>query len=250
MKFNSLSVSRSGRGSPIILLHGWGMNASIFGALAAELVKTREVITIDLPGHGLSPWDAVLSFPEQAEWIASELPEGEILGWSMGGLYALEMLRQKPKQFSRLLLVCCNPCFVRRADWTCAIDAIVFDEFADNLNKGWQATIKRFLAIQMHGNAQARHLIRDVTMGLQASGAPNTAALKFGLDLLKQHDMRDLLAELDLPMKMILGGCDALVPVSLTEEIYHVNPKIEVESLATAAHAPFLSHTTQFLTML
>ena len=250
MKTNSLSVSRCGHGAPIILIHGWGMNASVFAALNAELVRTREVITVELPGHGLSPWDASLSFSEQVEWIASELPEGEILGWSMGGLYALEMLRQRPQQFSRLLLVCCNPCFVRRSDWHCAVDAMVFDEFAENLNKGWQATIKRFMTIQMHGNAQARSLIRDVTMGLQASGAPNAAALKFGLDLLKQQDMRGLLAELDLPIKMILGGRDTLVPECLVEEIYHVNPKIEVESLASAAHAPFLSHTAQFIAML
>ncbi len=246
----SLSINREGRGEPIILLHGWGMNASVFTALSSELAKTREVISVELPGYGASHWDAALSFTEQADWIASELPEGEILGWSMGGLYALEMLRQSPKRFSRLLLVCCNPCFVQRSDWHCAVNGEVFDEFSVDLNKGWQSTVKRFLTLQLHGNENARALIRELMAGFQLSSQPDPGVLNFGLNLLKQQDMRPLLAKLDLPIKVILGERDVLVPERLTKEISHVNPKIEVESLATAAHAPFLSHPAQFLAML
>ncbi len=250
MKIRTLSVSRSGHGAPIILLHGWGMNATVFGALGAELAKTREVINVDLPGYGSSLWDASMSFSDQAEWIASELPEGEILGWSMGGLYALEMLRLRPKQFTRLVLVCCNPCFVRRSDWHCAVQGDVFDEFATNLSKGWQATIRRFMSLQMRGSENARIRIRELMIQLETAGEPDIEALGFGLDLLKHSDLRPTLADLDIPIKMIFGQCDTLVPKGVAKEICHINPKIKVESLATAAHAPFLSHTAHFLEML
>lgn len=250
MKSSSLSVRRSGRGAPIILLHGWGMNAAVFATLSAELEKTREVINVELPGYGLSPWDGTLSFSEQAEWLASELPVAEILGWSMGGLYAIEMLRQCPQQFGRLLLICCNPCFVRKNDWPNAVHDDVFDEFAASLSGGWQATIKRFMSLQMHGSDNSRVLIRELMRRLEKAGAPDIEALKFGLDLLKQSDLRSVLADLDMPIKMIFGQRDTLVPNGVAKEICHINRNIEVESLATAAHAPFLSHTAQFLTML
>lgn len=81
---------------------------------------------------------------------------------------------------------------------------------------------------------------------LRVAGETNPQALKFGLELLKHNDSRALLASLDLPIKLILGARDTLVPNSLAKEIVKVNPKIQVESLATAAHAPFLSHTAQF----
>ena len=251
MKITSaLSVTRRGHGQPIVLLHGWGMNASVFEPLCNELAKNCEVVTVDLPGYGASSWNASISFQDQVAMIASELPEGELLGWSMGGLYAVEMVRQSPGQFSRLVLVCCNPCFVRQNDWQCAVDWQVFDAFNQDLQRGWRNAIKRFLSLQMHGSDNARQLIRNLMERLQLGGEPNPEALQFGLDLLKQTDSRELLVALKLPIKLILGERDQLVPGSLAKEIIKVNPKIQVESLATAAHAPFLSHTAQFLAML
>jgi len=250
MKNNSLLLTRRGRGRPIILIHGWGMNASVFEPLCHELAKSREVVTVDLPGYGAKAWDASVSFEDQVAMIGSQLPEGELLGWSMGGLYALEMIRQNPSKFSRLVLVCCNPCFVRQNDWQCAVDEQLFDAFNQDLQRGWRNTIKRFMSLQMHGSDNARRLIRDLMERLQRGAEPNPEALQFGLDLLKQTDSRELLATLELPIKVILGERDQLVPNSLAKEIIKVNPKIQVESLATAAHAPFLSHSAQFLTML
>ena len=250
MKNSPLSLTRRGRGRPIILLHGWGMNASVFEPLSHELVKSREVVTVDLPGYGASAWDASISFQDQVAMIASRLPEGELLGWSMGGLFALEMMRQNPGQFSQLFLVCCNPCFVRQKGWHCAVGAQVFDAFNQDLRRGWRNTIKRFLMLQMHGCDNARQLVRNLMEQHQIDGEPDSEALQFGLDLLKQSDSRELLATLDLPIKFILGERDQLVPYGLAKEIIKVNPQIQVESLATAAHAPFLSHTTQFLAML
>lgn len=250
MKKQVLSVTKSGCGEPIILLHGWGMNATVFEPLRGELARNNTVYCVDLPGYGLSQWDATLSFEAQIALIASHLPTGKLLGWSMGGLYAAELAQQYPDQFSQLTLVCCNPCFVRRLNWGCAVDEAVFDAFGEELNKGWKSTIKRFLSLQMHGNDNARQLIRELMTRMEAAGEPDVEVLLFGLNLLKQNDSRSLLTSLDLPIKMILGGRDVLVPYDLAKEIVHINPQIQVESLATAAHAPFLSHTDQFLTML
>jgi pimeloyl-[acyl-carrier protein] methyl ester esterase len=250
MSTKRLSIRRQGRGNTIIMLHGWGMNSSVFDGLCAELGETREVVRVDLPGYGGSDWDDSLSFAEQVERMAEELPRGEILGWSMGGLYALELIRQQPDQFSRVFLACFNPCFVQRDDWPCAVQPEVFDEFSRNLENGWDITVSRFLALQMHGVNNSRVLIREVMSSLKSLGEPDSQALEFGLRLMKQQDMRVLLANIGIPVKVILGGRDALVPRELAKEIIQLNPQIKVESLASAAHAPFLSHKIQFISML
>ena len=101
-----LSVNRSGQGEAIILLHGWGMSASVFDPLCELLSDQYEVITVDLPGYGQSEWCESLTFEDQVALISEQVPRGILLGWSMGGLYATEMVRQKPNRFSRLILMC------------------------------------------------------------------------------------------------------------------------------------------------
>lgn len=246
----ALSVSRSGQGEPVILLHGWGMSASVFDPFRELLSHRFEVITVDLPGYGQSQWDDSLSFEDQVALIADHVPEGMLLGWSMGGLYATEMARQNPNQFNRLILMCSNPCFVCRENWAFAVDESVFDAFSQSLEQGWRATIKHFLSLQMLGNPNARQLVRDLMIKLEWAGEPDTSALRFGLDLLKATDTRYVLSQLEIPISMIFGRLDALVPISVAKEISEVNPKIQVESLPDAAHAPFLSHTAQIASMI
>lgn len=247
---NSLSVSRAGRGEPIVLLHGWGMNAAVFEPLLGLLAGRREVITVDLPGYGQSPWNATLSFADQVALIAENIPAGTLLGWSMGGLYATELARQNTGRFERLILMCSNPCFVRRSGWRFAIDESVFDAFAMSLEQGWVNTIQHFLSLQMLGNVNARCLIRDLIVKLKQAGEPDAEALKFGLGLLKAADTRPVLSQLQIPIDMIFGRRDALVPIAVAQQIHKVNAKIRVESLADAAHTPFLSHTAEIAALI
>lgn len=245
-----LAISRTGCGEPIVLLHGWGMSASVFDTLRDLLAGYREVITVDLPGYGKSQWHPSLSFEDQSALISEHIPAGTLLGWSMGGLYATEIARQNPGRFDRLILMCSNPCFVRRDDWDSAVDESVFDAFALSLEQGWSKTIKHFLSLQMLGNADARILVRELMAKLKYAGEPDVAALSFGLNLLKAADTRSVLSSMEIPIDMIFGKRDALVPIRAAKEISEVNPKIRVESLADAAHAPFLSHTAKIASMI
>jgi pimeloyl-[acyl-carrier protein] methyl ester esterase len=101
----------------------------------------------------------------------------------------------------------------------------------------------------MLGNPNARQLVRDLMVKLEQAGEPDDAALRFGLDLLKTADTRLVLSRLDLPIDMIFGRLDALVPASVAKEISEVNSNIQVDLLLDAAHAPFLSHTAQIASM-
>ncbi len=235
---------------PLILLHGWGMNARVFEPLVTILENRQQLINPNLPGYGDSHWDASLNFDQQVEQMAQDLPSGRLLGWSMGGLYAIELVTRYPKKFSQLTLVCCNPCFVKRPDWDCAVGESVFDEFCEQLTRGWESTIRRFLSLQMLGETRARGLIRDLSMQIAKDGEPDARVLRFGLDLLKQQDVRSRLQNYEQPISLILGERDVLVPIALSQQISDVNPRIQVESLAGAAHAPFLSHTVEFASLL
>jgi len=226
----------------LILLHGWGMNPRVFDPLREALTPGRSPLVPALPGYPRSLWSHEPDFSRQIDAMARDLPGGHLLGWSLGGIYALELALRYPHKFETLSLVAFSPCFVTRPGWSCAVHLSVFDGFGDQLERDWQRTLRRFLALQMQGETAARELSRELWRHIFDTGQPDVGVLRFGLDLLKTRDYRTRLGEIKIPFNFILGERDRLVPLSVKRQIADLEPGIQVESVAGAAHAPFLSH--------
>ncbi|MBC8509741.1 MAG: pimeloyl-ACP methyl ester esterase BioH [Chloroflexi bacterium] len=240
---HKIQYYQEGEGPPLTLIHGWGMNAAVFEPLSRLLSAEFRVTRVDLPGYGQSGWQGDADFEAQVDALADVLPDSTLLGWSLGGLYALRLAAKYPQRFNSLILLSCNPCFVQRDDWMTAVESSVFNEFSAALIDDWQATIRRFLGLQMRGSAQARSLIRQISELLIKGGAPDPVAMRFGLQLLLQHDARRELEALAQPVMAVLGQRDTLIPVELAQQLHRLSPMIRVECVAHSAHAPFLSHS-------
>lgn len=91
---------RRGAGRPLLLVHGLGSTRRAWSLITLALAEAREVIAIDLPGHGDSPAEADSgSFAGLARsldaWLAAEGLAGiDMVGSSMGGRLVLEMARR------------------------------------------------------------------------------------------------------------------------------------------------------------
>lgn len=247
---SSFGLYQQGEGCPVSLLHGWGMNAAVFEPLANQLAADLSVSRLDLPGYGRSKALVFTDYDQSIEFIAEQLPGGALVGWSMGGLYAIDIVRRFPEKFPALVLVACNPCFVQREDWHSAVEASIFSDFSADLIDNWRGTIRRFLGLQMHGVEGARFLIRQISELLLQGGEPAPEVLKSGLDLLLSMDAREALSQLKVPALVVLGARDTLVPITLADQLASINPAIRVECFAGSAHAPFLSHREEFAGLL
>jgi pimeloyl-ACP methyl ester carboxylesterase len=95
-----LNFVRRGRGKPLLLVHGLGGSLDSWDPIAAALAEQRELILIDLPGHGNTP---VLpgsgSFAGLADSVADFIREAglsriDCVGSSMGARIVLELARR------------------------------------------------------------------------------------------------------------------------------------------------------------
>ncbi len=248
----SLHIQREGVGPPLVFLHGWGMNSDVWEEISPQLSQRYTVILIDLPGHGrstLSPHDYQLE--QLAEELIEVIPQAAILvGWSLGGLIALQIAHQYPEQIKSLVMVTSSPRFVQGDSWPYGVDSAIFDKFSRDLREDYQATLKRFIAIQAMGSCHAKSEIRTLRERILRHGNPHNKALQGGLRLLQQSDLRQALAELHCPVKLILGSRDTLAPARIADILSSQHPHLESSIIQGAAHAPFISHTDEFLTLL
>jgi pimeloyl-[acyl-carrier protein] methyl ester esterase len=215
------------------------MHAGVWQTWLPTLSQHFRVTTLELPGHGASPvMDAVLS--DWSEACLAIAPPGAIwLGWSLGGLVALQAAKLAGEQISQLCLMASTPCFVQTDDWQAAVPETVFRQFADTLRSNPVATLRRFLSLQVRGSAEATKILRGLQQSLAQRSAADPVGLAAGLNLLLQTDLRAELAQLTVPSTWLFGGRDTLVPAAVAD---HLPDCCTVRRVPLATHAPFLTH--------
>ncbi|XZG69998.1 pimeloyl-ACP methyl ester esterase BioH [Chitinibacteraceae bacterium HSL-7] len=237
-----------GRGTDLVLLHGWAMNATVWTHVAEKLSDDYCCHLVDLPGHGQS--DPVRPYTMAAMVDALELAfpyPVHVVGWSLGGAVAAHWALTNPAKVQSLTLVASSPCFAERADWPHAMSEATLRQFATSLATDWRGTLKRFVQLQAMGDASARNVARELTNELFAHGEPAPEVLADALALLEHTDYRDRVAELTLPVLLQYGDKDTLTPVGAANWLADTLPEAELHVHAGAAHAPFISHLDEFV---
>lgn len=96
----SLSLTRSGEGEPLLLLHGWGSSRRDFTAVVPALSERFDVLNVDLPGTGRSrhlderPTVAAITDAVERTLDAEGVGRVHVLGNSLGARVALELARR------------------------------------------------------------------------------------------------------------------------------------------------------------
>ena len=100
-----------GQGKPLVLLHGaFNTIPMAFGMLIPELSKTRQVIALEMQGHGrTADIDRPFSFESMADDVAALLKylkkdSADIFGYSMGGGIAWQLAIRHPEAVKKLVI--------------------------------------------------------------------------------------------------------------------------------------------------
>jgi pimeloyl-[acyl-carrier protein] methyl ester esterase len=230
----------------LALLHGWGMNARVFDALADHLADDFEPRALNLPGHGghaALPHNTLQSW---ADDLAQQLPpQSMVLGWSLGGQVAMRAALDHPDKISRLVLLASTPAFVATADWQAGMALGDLETFGSALIADQTATLLRFLSLQTRGMAGQKTVLHALRQAFLSVPQADAGALASGLDMLRHTDLRAALPQLVQPTLVVHGALDTLTPPAAGSWLAGTLPHARHIALPRAAHAPQLSHSLE-----
>ena len=192
-----------GQGEPLLLLHGGLGSIDMFGPVLEHLAKTRQVIGVDLHGHGRTTLgDRKISIPDIGDDLASLLDQigyGQVdaLGYSFGAGAAFRLAVQHPEKVRRLALV--SACF---AD----------DGFHPEM-RPQQAQVSGAMADMMKDTPMYKSY---------AAIAPNPADFPKLLDRMGElmktsYNWKDDVKKLKMPVMLVYGDSDMFRPEHVVE---------------------------------
>lgn len=98
----------SGKGDPLIVLHGAYMNIPLMGAIVPKLAKTHKVYAVELQGHGrTTDLQRPITYPNLADDVAAfmnavGLEKADVFGYSMGAAVGLQLAIRHPARVKKL----------------------------------------------------------------------------------------------------------------------------------------------------
>ncbi|MGC8549766.1 MAG: alpha/beta fold hydrolase [Acidobacteriaceae bacterium] len=218
---------------PVVLVHGLGGYAEQWADLMVQLVKAhRRVYAMDLLGYGKSarPMDASYSVPEEAGIVkgflkAKGIGHYDLVGWSMGGWVATQVALDdgQPGHVRKLVLM--DSAGLRYTPaWN--TDLFVPDTPAklkalDNLLFVKPPVLPGFVR-----RAVIREALREGWVVQRSMSSMLT-----GLDL---EDGR--LGQLQMPVLIVWGSDDRIIPLSVGERMHEEIPQSEMDVFEGCGH--------------
>lgn len=186
-----------GTGKPLVLLHGGLGSTQLFVPNIDELAKGRQVIAIDMQGHGHTPdIDRPFSLEAMSEDIAAllqflKIPKADVMGYSLGAGVALQVAVRHPEMVNKLVLVSAA---IRRNDF-----------YPDILTQ--QAQVGAAAAEQMKQTPMYQSYQK-------INPHPDWARLlqKLGDFMKKDFDYSDAVRQVKAPTLVIAGDADIFPP--------------------------------------
>jgi non-heme chloroperoxidase len=214
---SALYCATYGRGTPLMLIHGFGANGATFDGLVATLAARHTVLVPDLRGHGnsrrLPLADSIGRLAADLDDLLDLLGAGPafVFGHSGGAAVAQQLAHDHPGRVRGLLLTC-------------------------GVARG--AAARTGAAGRLRGLSG---LLRD--RGERAGGCSNEA----GQRLLASFDSRAWLRRLDMPALVVAGANDTVVPLQQARELAAGLPRATLDVIPGAGHWLVETHAERLL---
>ncbi len=208
----------------VVFLPGLLDDSAMWTHQTAGLADIAEPVSVDLVNQE--------SIAESARWVLECAPEQfTLVGFSMGGYVAHEILRQAPGRVNGLALISTSARAERLAGRQSMIAHAEAGEYA--------ALVDDLLPLAVHPDRATDHGLIDAIrdMALRIGSAAFVRQLKV---IMSRPDSRTELSAITCPTLVICGRDDALTPVELSREMHDAirGSQIAIEAVQKARTSP------------
>ena len=235
-----------GAGPPIVFIHGFPHNRSLWAPQVNALVDRARCIAIDLRGFGESSVQPPFSVDQFADDIAQllralRIDRAVIAGLSMGGYIAFAFWRRHRAMVRALVL----------ADTRAGSDseegrAKRRDLIALARSKGSGAVADTQVTGMVGKTTREKHPAIVDAVHRMLSSAPVDGVVGALEAMMARPDSTSMLPTIDVPTLIIVGEEDALTPVTEARAMHAAIPLSRLEVLTGAGHVSNLERPAAF----
>lgn len=244
----NLAYADRGRGTPLLLIHGFPLNHSMWNQQLEALADRAHMVAPDLRGHGDSgspPGVYTMErLAEDCKALLDALAITEpvvVCGHSMGGYVALAFQRLYPERLAGLILAS------TRASEDTPEGKAARDQTAEKAQAEGAAAIKqgmlsKLLAPQTYEDRP--ELVARVAELMSPTSVEGIAGAALGMK--ERPDARPGLPDVRVPALIVHGEDDQIIPLEAAEEMATAIPKARLEVIPRAGHMPNLEQPGAF----
>ena len=242
-----IAYTDTGVGRPIVLIHGYPFNRTLWNEQVAALSTSYRVIVPDLRGFGeseASPGPATMN--RLAQDVAQlmdhlEISRAVIGGLSMGGYVALAFYKQFPSRVRAFVLADTRAqADTEEAKQTRAQQAE--KALAEGMAGIADAMLPKLLTPEtVSKRPEIVKRVRDMMLKTKPEGAASVL-----LGMAERDDQTELLSRITTKTLILVGAEDAITPPADSEKMHNAIAGSRLVVLENAGHVSNLERTEEF----
>lgn len=221
---------------PLLLISGWAHGEEAVRPVAEAMAECGQVACLCLASSGFGH-DAEEGISPYARTVSAHLDTlGKpacIVGWSTGGVVAIETAARYPEKVACLVLLSATARFCSDDGYVCGVKPAVLRAMIRGLRKNPQGVVSDFISKALYPLNSDQAVLAART---QAALAEGPESLTRGLEYLAGADLRRDLPSIALPCLVIHGGQDQIVDARAGQYLNSNLAFSEMELLPSAGH--------------
>ncbi len=225
----------------VVLLHGYLESMLVWDEFVPLLYKNVRVVTLDIPGHGISIVDGE---EHSMEFLADVVCDGvralgvekfTVVGHSMGGYVALAMCERHPEMIDGVVLLSSTP----NAD---SDEKKKNREREISLVKAGKKEMLAKVAPEAGFAAVNRGRMKDYILDLveQVYITEDEGVVALLAGMMNRKDQNDMLRQFAKPQMFIMGTQDDYIPYDVAQQVVASHPQARVVWLEKSGHMGFI----------